>query len=52
MRPLEMVLSFKYLGRVLWAADDGWPKLVQNLVKERMIWRRMSRILIREEVRL
>ena len=43
-----MVTSFKYLGRVLSAADDDWLVVVQNIVKAWMVWRRMSRILIRE----
>ena len=47
-----MMTSFKFLGRVLLAEDDDWPATVQNLVKERMVWRRMSRILIREGARL
>ena len=46
-----MMTSFKFLGRVLLAEDDDWPATVQNLVKERMVWRRMSRILIREGAR-
>ena len=51
MRPLEMVTSFKYLGRVLSAADDYCPEVVQNLVKAWTVWRRMLRIMIREGVR-
>ena len=47
-RPLKMVTSFKYLGRVISAADDDWPEVVQNLLKARMEWHRMSRILIME----
>ena len=49
--PLEMVKSFKYLGRVLSAADNDWTLVVQNLAKVRMAGRRMSRILIREGAR-
>ena len=34
--PLEMVTSFKYLGRVvLLLEDDDWPTVVQNIVKVR-----------------
>ena len=43
-----MVTYFKHLGRVLSAADDDWLVVVQNIVKAWMVWRRMSRILIRE----
>ena len=49
--PLEMVPSFKYLGRVLLAANYDWPAVIQNLAKVRTVWRRMSRILIREGAR-
>ena len=48
---LEMVLSFKYLGRVLLAVDDHWPAVIQNLKKARAVWRQMPRILIREGAR-
>ena len=30
---LEIVPSFKYLGRVLSATYDDWPKVIQNLTK-------------------
>ena len=50
-RPLGMVLSLKYLGRVLSALDDYWTSVVQNLSNARMVWRIMSRILSREGVR-
>ena len=43
-----MLPSFKHLGGVILAADDDWTAVVQNIVKARMVWRRMSRILIRE----
>ena len=47
-RPLEMVSSFKYLGRVLLAADDDWLAVIRNITKSRAIWQRMLRILSRE----
>ena len=34
-RPLDMVASFRYLGRGISAADDDWPAVVQNLAKVR-----------------
>ena len=36
-RTLEMVLSFKYLGRVILVLDDEWPALIQNLTKARAV---------------
>ena len=44
-----MVTSFKYLGRLILAADDDWPAVVKNLSWSRNVWSRMSRILSREE---
>ena len=35
-RPLEMVMAFKYLGRVLTESDDDCPELVANM---RKAWR-------------
>ena len=37
-RPLEMVTSFKYLGRVLTELYEYWPVLVANLQKARNQW--------------
>ena len=37
---LDMVTSFKYMGRVLLAADDDYPAVIRNLVKARAVWRR------------
>ena len=50
-RPLEMVTSFRYMGRVILAADENWLKVVWNMERERAVWRRMTRILSREGVR-
>ena len=47
-RPLEMVNSFKFLGRVISATDDDWPEVVINLACEKTVCRRMSGILSRE----
>ena len=47
-KPLETVLTFKYLGRVITAGDYDWPAVAGNLVKARKSWGWMSRILIRE----
>ena len=35
--PLKMVLSFKYLGRVISAVEDDWPEVIQKLAKARMV---------------
>ena len=34
-KPLEMVMTFKYLRRVMTSGDDDWPAVVVNLVKAR-----------------
>ena len=47
-RPLEMVTSFKYLGRVISAIDDNWPVVVKILSRARKVWSRISCILGRE----
>ena len=36
-RPLEMVTSFIYLGRVILAADYDWPEVVSNLSRLRVV---------------
>ena len=46
--PLSQVPSFKYLGRVLAAEDDDWPKVVRNLRRARQKWARLTRVPIRE----
>ena len=50
-RPLKMVLSFKYLGKVLSVSDGDSTAVVQNLTKAKRVWQRMSRILVREGAR-
>ena len=32
-KPLQKVLKFKYLGRVMTAGDENWPEVAGNLVK-------------------
>ena len=44
-KPLENVLAFKYLGRVMTEIDDDWPAVAGNLSKARKIWGRLLRIL-------
>ena len=48
---LDMVPSFKYMGRVILTVEYEWPAVIQKLAKERMVWRRMSSILSREGAR-
>ena len=43
-----MVTSFKYLVRVISAADDNWPALVNNLARARKVWNSMPHIISRE----
>ena len=44
-KPLENVSAFKYLGRVMTAGDNNWVAVAGNLLKARMIWESLSRIL-------
>ena len=50
--PLEIMTSFKYMGRVLLVVDDDWPGAVWNLGKAWMVWRKFLRILSREGARM
>ena len=45
--PLEMVTSFRYLGRLMLAADDDFLVVVLNIAKARALRRRMKNILSR-----
>ena len=45
--PIETVNKFKYLGQVMTAGDDNWPAVVENLVKARKSWGRLTKILSR-----
>ena len=49
--PLDMVTSFRYLGRVILTVDDNWPEVIRNLVNPRAVCRRIIRILSREGAR-
>ena len=50
--PLDMVTSFRYLGRVILVADDNWPEVVRNLSRTRAMWKRMTRILSKKGAEL
>ena len=41
VRPLETVISFKYLGRLLTATDNYCPSVISNLHKVCKIWSRL-----------
>ena len=43
-----MVTFFKYMGRVISAADKDWPAVVNNVSQVRKVWSRMLCILSRE----
>ena len=45
-----MVISFRYLGRVILAADDDWLAVVRNLSRSRAVWKRMTIVFSREGV--
>ena len=47
-RPLTMVLTFNYLGRIIMASDNEWKLVVGNLCEAQNKWARISRILGRE----
>ena len=47
-----MVTSLRYLGSVISAVDDDCKAMVRNLAKVRVVWRSMTRILIKEKARL
>ena len=42
---LAPVTYFKYLGRILPAADDNWPEVVNNLCRARQKWTQLTRML-------
>ena len=43
-----MATSFKCLERVILAADDDWPVVVNKFPRSRKVWSRVSRIRSRE----
>ena len=47
---MENVTTFKYLGRVMKAADEDWPEVAFILQKIRNSWCRILQILSREGV--
>ena len=46
--PIQNLLTFRYLGRVLTAGDNDWLAVVGNLGKARKSWGRLSRVLSQE----
>ena len=45
---LEVVPSFKYLGRYFTTTDSDWPAVYKNLKKAREKWAMVSKVLMRE----
>ena len=45
---ISPVISFKYLGRILLAADGEWAEVLHNLQRAQQKWSRLSQVLIRE----
>ena len=43
-------MGAQHMVRVISVMDDDWPAVIRNMTKARIIWQRMSRILIREGV--
>ena len=47
-QPMEAVLEFWYLGRLLTAMDNDWPAVAGNINKVRRSWGRLARVFGRE----
>ena len=47
-KPMEAVLEFRYLGRLLTAKDNDWPEVAGNIRKARVSWGRLARVMGRE----
>ena len=47
-KPVEAVLEFRYLRRILTAMDDDWPAVADNIKKSRVRWGRLARVMGRE----
>ena len=45
---METVSYFRYLGRLLTATDDDFPEVAGNILKARVSWGRLARVLGRE----
>ena len=43
--PMEVMLEFRYLGRLLTATDDDWPAVAGNIKKARRSWGRLARVI-------
>ena len=44
-QPLETVISFRYLGRILTATNNDWLGIISNIQNILWRWARLSRIL-------
>ena len=45
---VEGVENFKYLGQTLDQTDDDWPAVRQKIMRARLIWGRLGKIMRRE----
>ena len=43
--PIESVMEFRYLGRILMETDDNWPVVVGNLRKAKQSWGRLTKVI-------
>ena len=46
--PLTVVLSFKYLVRVLLAPHEDWPVVIRDLWRARKKWEHLSQVIGQE----
>jgi hypothetical protein len=44
-RPIEMVTTFKYLGRILTSRDNDWEAAYWHMKKAKQRWATISRVL-------
>ena len=47
-QPMEMVMDFRYLGRLFTATDNDWPEVAGNIKKARRSWGRLAQVLGRK----
>ena len=43
--PIESVMEFRYLGRILMETDDNWPVVVGNIMKAKQSWGRLTKVI-------
>ena len=45
---IEVVETFKYIGRILYQSDDDWPAVRRNFRKAQQVWISLGKLLRRE----